>query len=232
MRGADFSTLHDDALYRNLDRLRKDLERLKARLEKGPWTKPEKLHPAIGRRQAGYPRVARYNRMDYHAAPKTLRGEEEGGKQALAAKWEGGDVRKTDRQERRGEEIGRPDILLRRGEAAFRAMQSRRRERPLFHPLEKRPPTHIFLGVRAYPLRVAREKRFRDRGVHTSWGSRRQQLSTPPGVTVGLPTQDGRVLKIRKATPPEPLHREIYSTLPITAEVRKPIKTGHEPSPW
>jgi hypothetical protein len=44
--------------------------------------------------------------------------------------------------------------------------------------------------------------------------------------------QDGRVLKIRKATPPEPLHREIYSTLPITAEVRKPIKTGHEPSPW
>jgi hypothetical protein len=90
--------LHDDALYRNLDRLRKDLERLKARLEKGPWTKLEKLHPAIGRRQEGYPRVARYNRMGYHAAPKTLRGEEEGGKQALAAKWEGGSVRKTDRQ--------------------------------------------------------------------------------------------------------------------------------------
>jgi hypothetical protein len=47
-------------------------------------------------------------------------------------------------------------------------------------------------------------------------------------VTVVLPTQDGRVLKIRKGTTPEPIHREIYATLKVPAEVIKPVKTWHE----
>ena len=36
--------------------------------------------------------------------------------------------------------------------------------------------------------------------------------------------QSQRVLKIRKPTTPEPLHREIYTTLRIPQEVVKPIK--------
>lgn len=58
----------------------------------------------------------------------------------------------------------------------------------------------------------------------------RQQLSTHQAVTVVLPTRDGRVLKIRKGTTPEPIHREIYSTLRIAAEVMKPVKTWSEAS--
>jgi len=46
-------------------------------------------------------------------------------------------------------------------------------------------------------------------------------------VTVVLPIADGRVLKIRKATTAEPLHREIYSTLRIPDQVMTPIKTWH-----
>jgi hypothetical protein len=49
-------------------------------------------------------------------------------------------------------------------------------------------------------------------------------------ITVVLPTADGRVLKIRKGTTPEPIHREIDSTLRIPAEVIKPVKTWHEAS--
>ncbi|MGH9469758.1 MAG: hypothetical protein ACRD1N_05375, partial [Terriglobia bacterium] len=74
------------------------------------------------------------------------------------------------------------------------------------------------------------EKRFLDSGVHTSWWTLRQQLSTHQVVTVVLPTGDGRVLKIRKGTTPEPIHREIYPTLRIPAEVMKLVKTWHETS--
>jgi hypothetical protein len=74
------------------------------------------------------------------------------------------------------------------------------------------------------------EKRFLDRGVHTSWWTLRQQLSTHQVVSVVLPTKEGRILRIRKGTTPEPIHREIYSTLKIPAEVMKPVKTWHEPS--
>ena len=38
-----------------------------------------------------------------------------------------------------------------------------------------------------------------------------------------LPTADGRILKIRKATTPEPVHKEIYATLNIPTEVMKPL---------
>ncbi len=46
-------------------------------------------------------------------------------------------------------------------------------------------------------------------------------------MTVVLPTTDGRVLKIRKATVPEAIHREIYATLRIPAEVLTPVKAWH-----
>jgi hypothetical protein len=39
-------------------------------------------------------------------------------------------------------------------------------------------------------------------------------------VTIVLPTVDGKILKIRKATTPGPVHKEIYAT----------PKTGHETS--
>jgi hypothetical protein len=47
-------------------------------------------------------------------------------------------------------------------------------------------------------------------------------------VTVVLPTANGKVLKIRKGTSPEPVHRHIYSTLKIPNEVMKPIKSWEE----
>jgi transposase len=209
-------------------RLRKDRERLKSRIEKGQLTKPEKIHQAIGRLQERYPRVARYYRLDYDAEQKRLTWEEDGDKKALAAKLDGGYVLKTDRQDLTADEIWRTYILLTRVEAAFRAMKSPLMERPIFHHLERRTQTHIFLCVLAYHLLVAMEKRFLDRGVHTSWWTLRQQLSTHQVVTVVLPTKDGKVLKIRKGTTPEPIHREIYATLKIPTEVMKPVKTWHE----
>lgn len=107
-------------------------------------------------------------------------------------------------------------------------MKSPLAERPIFHHLEKRTQTHIFLCVLDYHLLVAIEKRFLDRGVHTSWWTLRQQLSTHQVITVVLPTVEGKVLKIRKATTLEPIHREIYATLKIPTQVIKPVKTWHE----
>ena len=113
-------------------------------------------------------------------------------------------------------------------ESAFRTLKSPLLERPVFHQLEHRTQTHIFLCVLAYHLLVCIEKRFLDRGIHTSWWTLRQQLTTHQLVTVVLPTTNGAALKIRQATNPESIHREIYSTLGISPEVIKPIRTWHE----
>lgn len=44
-------------------------------------------------------------------------------------------------------------------------------------------------------------------------------------VTMVLPTSDGRVLKIRRATKPEPQHLELYTKLNVPPEPIKPKKT-------
>jgi len=211
-------------------RLLADLAALQARIAHGRLQQPDAIHEAIGRLRERYPRVARYYRIAYDPAQRHLAWEEDREKKAAAETLDGSYVLKTDRQELAAEEIWRTYILLTRVEAAFRAMKSPLLERPIFHQLEHRVQTHIVLCVLAYHLLVAIEKRFLDKGIHTSWWTLRQELSTHQVVTVVLPTPTGKVLKIRKGTTPEPPHREIYTTLQIPHEVMKPVKTWHDPS--
>jgi hypothetical protein len=118
-------------------------------------------------------------------------------------------------------------ILLTRVESAFRSMNSPLMERPIFHHLKNRTQTHIFLCVLAYHLLVAVEKRFLDQGIHTSWCTLRQSLSTHQVATLVLPRENGLLLRIQKRSTPEPQHREIYKVLGVPSEVMRPVKTWH-----
>ena len=206
-------------------RLIHDLERLQKRIATGHLKKPEKIHEAIGRLKERYPRVARYYLIDYH---KTLTWEEDIEKKTVAEKLDGSYVLKTDRQDLSADEIWRTYILLSRVESAFRSLKSPLAERPIFHHLKHRTQTHIFLCVLAYHLVCAIEKRFLDHGIHTSWWTIRQQLSTHQVATIVLPTDTGMVLKIRKGGSPDPEQKKIYEILKIPSQVMKPVKTWHE----
>ena len=204
-----------------------DVRKLQQRVATGHLKKEEKIHQAIGRIKERYPRVARYHRIEYDSERKQLLPYEEVEKKTIAEKLDGTYVMKTDRKDMTADEIWRTYILLTRVEDAFRDIKSPLMERPIFHHLQNRTQTHIFLCVLAYHLLAAIEHRFLQHGVHTSWWSLRQELSTHQVVTVVLPTTDGRVMRIRKATVPEPTHREIYSILGIPLDVMPPEKTWH-----
>ena len=184
-----------------------------------------KIHQAIGRLRERYPRVARYYDMKYDPEKRELTWQENKDKKEKAELLDGGYLLRTDRQSMTKEDIWRTYMLLTRIEAAFRSMKSPLMERPIFHQLERRVQTHIFLCVLAYHLLVAIENRFLAQGIHTSWGTLREVLSTHHVVTVVLPAADGRVLRIRKGTTPERDHRDIYRVLAIPDEVMKPVKT-------
>ncbi|HMD15454.1 MAG TPA: IS1634 family transposase [Terriglobales bacterium] len=203
-----------------------DLAKLQQRISKEHLKEEKKIQQAIGRLRERYPRVARYYAIEYDAAEKKLTWQELAEKKARARKLDGSYVLKTDRQDLTADEIWRAYILLTRVEDAFRNMKSPLMERPIFHHLKNRTQTHIFLCVLAYHLLAAIEHRFLQAGVHTSWWTLRQHLRTHQVVTVVLhAAQSDGVLKIRKATTPEPTHREIYATLRIPTEVIKPSKT-------
>ena len=202
-----------------------DLRKLQTRVATGKLKAPAKIHEALGRLKERYPRVARYYALGYDAATGAVTWTEHQEKKAVATRLDGGYLLKTDRHDLTDEEIWRTYILLTRVEAAFRAMKSPLCERPIFHHLAHRVQTHIFLCVLAYHLLVAIEKRFLDAGIHTSWATLREELTTHQVVTVVLPASNGEVLKIRKGSTPEPRHKAIYATLGIPAEVMKPMKT-------
>jgi transposase len=206
-----------------------DLRKLQARVAKGRLRAPDKIHMALGRLKERYPRVARYYELAYDPATRAVTETEHAEKKATAGHLDGTYILKTDRQDLTAEEIWRLYMLLTRVEAAFRAMKSPLMERPIFHHLQHRVQTHIFLCVLAYHLLAAIEKRGLDQGVHTSWATLREQLSTHQVVTVVLPATNGQVLKIRKASTPEPVHRDIYRTLQIPHEVMKPVRTWSDP---
>ena len=203
-----------------------DVAKLQQRVGKGQLKEEKKIQQAIGRLRERYPRLARYYTLDYDSAAKKVAGQELGEKKARAQKLDGSYVLKTDRPDLSAEEIWRTYILLTRVEDAFRDMKTPLLERPIFHHLQNRTQTHIFLCVLAYHLLTAIEHRFLQAGMHTSWSTLREHLSTHQVVTVVLhEAHSDRVLKIRKATMPEPLHRKIYTTLRIPEEIVKPIKT-------
>ncbi len=206
-------------------RFLKDLEKLKQRVEKGHLKHADKIHQAIGRLKERYPRVARYYSIEHDAGGKGLSWHEDSEKKATAKKLDGSYVLKTDRQDLTADEIWRTYILLTRVEDAFRDMKSPLMERPIFHHLKHRTQTHIFLCVLAYHLLAVIEQYFLDQGIHTSWATLRDELSTHQVVTVVLPTESGGALRIRKGTRPEATHRLIYETLRIPMEVMVPVKT-------
>src|SRR6516162_7947303 len=187
--------------------------------------KATKINQAIGRLKERYPRVARYYRLNYDEPNRTLSAEFDADKHLHAERLDGCYLLKTSREDLSGDELWRIYILLPRAENAFRDMKSPLAERPIWHHLERRTDTHIFLCVLAYHLLISIEKTLLDKGVHTSWATVRDILKTHQICTVVLPTDDGSSLRIRKAATPDPDVQQFYRHLDISPDIIKPRHT-------
>jgi transposase len=201
-----------------------DIEKLAKRIALGRLRTTAKIYEAIGRLKERYPRVARYYQLAYDERQGQLTCLEDLQRKQKAQSLDGSYLLKSSRNDLSAEDIWRTYVLLTRVEAAFRAMKSPLCERPIFHHLERRVETHIFLCVLAYHLLVCIERAFREQGIHSSWETLRSQLSTHQVVTVRLPTTDGRVLTIRRDTRPEQIHRDIYRVLCVPERILSPIR--------
>jgi transposase len=209
-------------------RLKVDLERLKARIDKRRLAQPVKIGEAIGRLKERYPRVARYWRIGYQAEAQSLSIERDQARYEQAAALDGCYLLKTDRADLGAEEVWRCYSLLTQVEAAFRSLKSPLAERPIFHQLERRVETHIFLALLAYHLLIAIETTLRRHGCHSCWASLRQKLSSHQIATIVLPTSSGATLRIRKSSTPETEHREIYRLLDLPEQIIDPVRSWSE----
>jgi transposase len=206
-------------------RLQADLLKLQERVASGSLVDPVKIGERIGRLKERYPRVARYYRIQADPKAGTLAFHRDETKYARACELDGAWMLKTDRDDLSADEAWRTYITLTRAETAFRDMKSPLAERPIFHQLERRVETHIFLCVLAYHLLVAVEHTLREKDLYTSWATVRDTLATHQVCTVVLPAVNGDVLRIRRASTPEPEHKRLYHLLNIAPEIIRPVRT-------
>jgi transposase len=206
-------------------RFLKDVARLQARIQNGRLKKEIKIGEAMGRLKERYPRVARYYALTFDAKARQLKNEPDEPKREVAASLDGSYLLRTDRQDLSADEGWRIYGSLTRAENAFRCMKSPLCERPIFHHLEHRVESHIFLCVLAYHLLVAIETTLLRQEIHTSWATVRDLLATHEIATIVLPTDQNGVLRIRRSATPEPDHKVLYEALGVPTEIIRPVKT-------
>jgi transposase len=131
-------------------RFLKDLAKVPARIQNGRLKNEVQIGEAIGRLKERYPRVARDHSLTFDAKTRQLKNEPDEAKRAVAASLDGSSLLRTDRQDLSAEEVWRIYVSLTRAENAFRCMKSPPCERPIFHHLEHRVESQIFLCVLAY----------------------------------------------------------------------------------
>ena len=169
--------------------------------------------------------MARYYSLTFDAKARQLKNEPDEQKRQVAASLDGSYLLRSDRKDLSADEGWRIYASLTRAENAFRCMKSPLCERPIFHHLEHRAESHIFLCVLAYHLLVAIETTLLRQEIHTSWASVRDLLATHEIATIVLPTDQNGVLRIRRSVTPETDHKVLYEALGVPMEIMRPVKT-------
>ena len=100
-------------------------------------------------------------------------------------------------------------------EAAFRSLKSDLGLRPVFHQKEARIDAHLFISIIAYHLLHTIRYQLKLKGIHASWQTLRQLLDTQCRITSTLNLENGKVVKIRKTSAPDPNQLAIYQALGI-----------------
>ena len=212
-------------------RLLADVAKLQAAVAVGRLKNAAKIHQRIGRLLERYKRVARYYALAYDEPQRLVTCTCDAAKRKTAEMLDGSYLMETSRDDLPPDEAWRIYSLLTRAESAFRTMKSPLAERPIFHHLEHRAETHIFLCVLAFHLVVAIEKTLRDAGLWTSWATVRQTLRKHQIGTIVLPAQNGWTLRIRRDSRPNPEIADLYNRLGVPRRIMAPVKTWTREAP-
>ena len=134
-------------------------------------------------------------------------------------------ILRTNREELKEKQIWNIYNMLTDIEDAFRCMKSESGFRPIHHQKELRADGHIFITVLAYHLLHSIRFKLRRQGIHLSWTTIREQLSTQVRITTTMKRKDGKMIRIRRSSRAELFHKKIYDALNLSYQPGKTVKT-------
>lgn len=207
-------------------RLEEELIKAHSALSKKNGTKRyEKVIEKIGRLKERFKRVAHCYEVIVEKDPETNK--------AKAINWHlketennnGLYVLRTNRADLTEKQIWNIYNTLTDIEDAFRCMKSELGLRPIHHQTELRTDGHIFITVLAYHLLHSIRFKLKCQGIHLSFSTIRDRLSTQVRITTTMKRKDGKMIHIRKSSRAELFHKKIYDALNLRYQPGKTVKT-------
>lgn len=122
-------------------------------------------------------------------------------------------VIRTDRIDLNEEDISGIHRGLTTIESSFRAMKSDLGLRTNYHKCEEATTAHIFLSVLAYHIVCPIIRRLSDSGLHYTWTSVRNILSSQDRVVTSFNTEDNYCVHVRNTTTANLNQKNIYNAL-------------------
>jgi len=110
-------------------------------------------------------------------------------------------------------------------EATFRSLKTDLGLRPVFHQKEDRVTGHLFITLLAYHLVHTLRYQLKQQGIHLSWDSIRNIMSTQQRLTITLPTDDHKTIHLRTTTQAEARQKQLYAALNIKSDPIGKCKT-------
>jgi transposase len=110
-------------------------------------------------------------------------------------------------------------------EATFRSFKTELGLRPVYHHKEDRVTGHLFITLLAYHLVHTLRYQLKQQGIHLSWKSIRNIMSTQQRITIILPTDNDKTIYLRTTTKAEIRQKQIYDALNIKTDPLGKCKT-------
>jgi len=196
--------------------MEKALGKMEKRMASGKLKDRSKIERTLGKIQARHPSVNDLYKV-------AVREKREG----LCLEWKLIEERRAWRDAREGayllrsnlkegtEELWKKYIQLTEAEAAFRALKSELSIRPIFHQKEHRVKAHILVAFLGYALWVTFKHLLKRTHSDLSPARALALLSTLHSADIILPTTDGREIRLRRITTPNPEQKLLLDQLGI-----------------
>jgi len=212
------------------DRLEEELDKLNSGLDKkGTIKNYAKVLERIGRLREKNSRVAQdYRieviaddeknnaiRIEWKREPKSNQKDQHCGVYCL----------RTNIPDWSEEQLWTTYIMLTEIEATFRSLKTDLGLRPVFHHKEDRVTGHLFITLLAYHLVHTLRHQLKLQGIHLSWDSIRNIMSTQQRITITLPTDDHKTIHLRTTTQAEARQKQLYAALNINPDPIGKCKT-------
>jgi transposase len=196
-------------------RLEERLKRLQTSVESGRLKSRDVLQQRLGRLKLEYSRVAR-------AYTFSVRGDEA----SLAFSWtkdqakaqflrhsEGAYLLRTNLQGHPDSDLWSMYMQLNDAEAAFRTLKQDLSIRPIYHQLEDRVKAHVLVCFLAYALYRTLDGLAKTKALHLTARKVLQTLATITSGDIILPLVDGREIRLRRISRPNPQQEEVLDRL-------------------